>query len=91
MAFPVQILPDLIKGLFDTVSPRKGSGTPESLALILLVAAAFGGSYLGVVQGGTLERVIDVLLGAFVGNGYQRRNGERKKSLLVRPPSVLGK
>jgi len=88
MSFPVQIIPDLVKGFFDTVNPRKGSGTPESLLLVLVVAMAFGGSYLGIVEGGTLERLIDVLLGVFLGNGYQRRNGSRA-SLGSPPRSVL--
>jgi len=91
MSFPVQIIPDLVKGLFDTVHPRKGSGIPESLLLVVLAGLVFGGAYLNIVPGGTVERVIDVLLGALLGNGYQRKNGERNKSLLVRPPSVIGK
>jgi len=77
MSFPVQILPDLIKGLFDTIHPRKGSGIPESLLLIVLGFLVFGGAYLGILPGSALERVIDVLLGALLGNGYQRKNSAR--------------
>jgi len=90
MSFPVQIIPDLIKGFFDVARPSKGSGIPESMILYVLVALVFGGAYLNILPGSTVERVVDVLLGAVLGNGYQRKNGERNKSLLVRPPSVIG-
>lgn len=88
MAFPVQIIPDLIKGLLDVIRPSKGAGKPETTLLIILVALVFGGSYLGVVEGSTVERVVDVLIGVLVGNGYQRRSVARKV-VGGSPPSVL--
>lgn len=77
MPFPMRLIPDLVKGLVDTVHPRKGSGIPESLLLVVLAGLVFGGAYVGVLPGSALERVIDVLLGAVLGNGYQRRNNSR--------------
>lgn len=88
MSFLVQILPDLIKGLLDVIRPSKGGGKPETTVLIILVALVFGGSYLGIIEGSTVERVVDVLLGLIVGNGYQRRSKARSTVGGV-PRSVL--
>lgn len=79
------LLGDLFGGIRDILSRRKGAGLPEALIFIVLVVLAVGGEYLKLVEPGTLQRVIDVLLGAVIGNGMGRRNGQRRAPF---PPTI---
>lgn len=87
----IQIVPNVLRTLFDVVHPRRGSGSMEAIIFLALAGVLIFQMWTGRADPAQVDRFVDMAIGAILGNGYNRtKNGvDRRTGRDKHKPSIL--